>query len=86
MNLTKQFAIVLHTSIEQLNLEPLGKDAPEGVMGTANYLFYYPETPENKAFVDEFKKTYNRVPKVGRPVWLCACPAHHQGLSEGREG
>jgi branched-chain amino acid transport system substrate-binding protein len=65
MNLTKQFAIVLHTSIELSNLQPLGKDAPEGVMGTANYLFYYPETPENKAFVEEFKKTYNRVPKVG---------------------
>jgi branched-chain amino acid transport system substrate-binding protein len=65
MDLTKQFAIVLHTSIEQSNLQPLGKDAPEGVMGTANYLWYYPDTAANKAFVAAFKKAYNRVPRVG---------------------
>jgi branched-chain amino acid transport system substrate-binding protein len=65
MNLMKEMACFLHTSIELSNLQALGKDAPEGVMGTANYLFYYPETPENKAFVEEFRKMYNRPPKVG---------------------
>lgn len=65
MDLTKQLAIVLHTSIELSNLQALGKDGPEGVWGTVNYLFYYPETPENKAFVAEFRKMYNRPPKVG---------------------
>lgn len=65
MDLTKQMGIYLHTAIELSNLQALGKDGPEGVMGTANYLFYYPETPENKAFVDEFRKLYNRPPKVG---------------------
>jgi branched-chain amino acid transport system substrate-binding protein len=65
MDLPKQMACFLHTAIELSNLQPLGKDGPEGVMGTANYLFYYPETPENKAFVDEFRKMYNRPPKVG---------------------
>jgi branched-chain amino acid transport system substrate-binding protein len=58
-------AIYLHTSIELSNLEPLGNEAPVGVYGTANYLYYYPETAENKAFVDEFKKHYKRPPKVG---------------------
>jgi branched-chain amino acid transport system substrate-binding protein len=65
MDLMKQMGCFLHTSIELSNLQALGKDAPEGVMGTVNYLFYYPETPENKAFVDEFRKMYNRPPKVG---------------------
>ncbi len=65
MDLPKQMACFLHTAIELSTIQPLGKDAPEGIMSTVNYLFYYPETPENKAFVDEFRKTYNRPPKVG---------------------
>ena len=65
MDLPKQMAIDLHTSIELSNLQPLGKDAPEGVYGTVNYLYYYPETPENKGFVEEFQKMYARPPKVG---------------------
>lgn len=65
MDLTKQMASFLHTSIELSNLQPLGQEAPEGIFGTANYLYYYPETKENKAFVEEFRKLYNRPPKVG---------------------
>jgi branched-chain amino acid transport system substrate-binding protein len=65
MNLTKEMAIVLHTAIELSNLKPLGKDGPEGVFGTVNYLYYYPETPENKAFVAEFEKLFGAPPKVG---------------------
>ncbi len=65
MDLMKQMGLFLHTSIELSTIQPLGKDAPEGIMGTANYLFYYPETPENKAFVEAFRKMYSRPPKVG---------------------
>jgi branched-chain amino acid transport system substrate-binding protein len=65
MSLTKEMAIVLHTAIELSNLKPLGKDGPEGIFGTVNYLYYYPETPENKAFVAEFEKIFSRPPKVG---------------------
>jgi len=65
MDLMKQMGLFLHTAIELSNLQALGKDGPEGIMGTANYLFYYPETPENKAFVAEFQKMYSRPPKVG---------------------
>ncbi|MCX5804208.1 MAG: ABC transporter substrate-binding protein [Proteobacteria bacterium] len=54
-----------HTAIEASTLVPQGQNAPEGVYGTANYLFYYPDTPANNAFVAEFKKAYNRFPKVG---------------------
>lgn len=55
----------MHTATELSTLKPLGLDAPEGVLGTSNYFFYYPETPENKAFVDEFKAAFGRVPAVG---------------------
>ncbi len=65
MDLMKQMGLFLHTAIELSTIQPLGMDAPEGVMGTANYLFYYPETPENKAFVGAFRKMYSRPPKVG---------------------
>jgi len=62
---SKSVPFYQHTAIENSTLAPQGKNAPEGVFGTANYLFYYPESKENKAFVDEFKKAYNRPPKVG---------------------
>ena len=55
----------MHTATELSTLKPLGLEAPEGVIGTSNYYFYFPETAENKAFVDAFKAAYNRVPAVG---------------------
>ncbi|MBI5248368.1 MAG: ABC transporter substrate-binding protein [Desulfomonile tiedjei] len=55
----------MHTSTELSTLRPLGVDAPEGVIGTSNYYFYFPETPENKAFVEEFQKAYGRYPSFG---------------------
>ncbi|MFH0730976.1 MAG: ABC transporter substrate-binding protein [Pseudomonadota bacterium] len=55
----------MHTATELSTLQPLGLDAPEGVLGTSNYFYYYPETPENKAFVKEFQQAFNRPPKVG---------------------
>jgi branched-chain amino acid transport system substrate-binding protein len=55
----------MHTATELSTLKPLGPDAPEGVLGTSNYFFYYPETPENKTFVTAFQQAYNRYPAVG---------------------
>jgi len=55
----------MHTATELSTLMPLGPDAPEGVLGTSNYHFYYPDTPENKEFVKEFQNAYGRYPKVG---------------------
>jgi branched-chain amino acid transport system substrate-binding protein len=63
--LNKQIPFYQHTATEHSTLAPQGADAPEAVYGTANYHFYYPETAENKAFVEEFRKVYNRYPKVG---------------------
>jgi branched-chain amino acid transport system substrate-binding protein len=55
----------MHTATELSTLKPLGLEAPEGVIGTSNYFFYYPESRANKAFVAEFQKAYNRLPAVG---------------------
>jgi branched-chain amino acid transport system substrate-binding protein len=63
----------MHTATELSTLKPLGLDAPEGVMGSSNYYFYYPDTQEQKAFVDEFRKTYDRYPSFGSLVgWFTA--------------
>jgi branched-chain amino acid transport system substrate-binding protein len=65
--------IYMHTATELSTLRPLGLDAPEGVIGTSNYYFYYPETPENKVFVDEFRAAYNRYPSFGSLIgWYTA--------------
>jgi branched-chain amino acid transport system substrate-binding protein len=61
----KRVPFYQHTGIDLSTLAPQGQNAPEGVFGTANYLFYYPNTKENKAFADEFRKAYNRYPKSG---------------------
>jgi branched-chain amino acid transport system substrate-binding protein len=55
----------LHTATELATIKPLGLNAPEGVIGTSNYHFYYPDTPANKEFVEKFKKAYDRLPAVG---------------------
>ena len=61
----KRVPFYQHTAIELSTLMPQGQNAPEGVYGTANYLFYFPATKENKAFAEEFHKTYGRQPKSG---------------------
>ncbi len=61
----EKFPICLHTATEHSNLAPLGLDAPEKVLGTSNYHFYYPDSPKNKAFAKAFKDAYGREPKVG---------------------
>ena len=55
----------MHTATELSTLKPLGLNAPEGVIGTSNYFFYYPETGANKLFVKNFEAVYNRKPAVG---------------------
>ena len=54
-----------HLAIDPSTIMPLGQNAPEGVYGTSNYLFYYPDTPANTAFVKEFRGAFNRYPKMG---------------------
>ncbi len=62
--LSQKIPFYQHTANELGTLMPQGKDAPEGVYGTSNYLFYFPDSPANKAFVEEFTKAYKRYPKA----------------------
>ena len=55
----------MHTATELGTISPIGLEAPEGVWGTSNYHFYYPDTAENKAFVKAFQSAYNRYPGAG---------------------
>lgn len=63
--LSQKVPFYQHTATELSVLAPQGQNAPEGVYGTANYFFYYPDTAQNKAFVADFKKAYNRNPRIG---------------------
>lgn len=74
MGLSDQIPIWIHTAIDTSVLKPLGANAPEGVMGTMDYLFYYPETPENKAFVKAYQDAYSAPP--GFPAFHAYNTAH----------
>jgi branched-chain amino acid transport system substrate-binding protein len=52
----------IHTAIDVTVLRPLGAAAPEGVFGTTDYLFYYPDTPANRKFVQDFQAAYRDPP------------------------
>ncbi|MDQ7849711.1 MAG: ABC transporter substrate-binding protein [Armatimonadota bacterium] len=52
----------IHTAIDFTALRPLGLNVPEGVTGTTDYLWYYPETPANQAFVRAFQAAYGTPP------------------------
>ena len=62
--LVAKVPIYQHTAIEFSVLTSLGLEGPENVAGTASYMFYYPQTAENKAFVDKFQKANNRLPTM----------------------
>lgn len=62
IGLTDQIPVYVHTGIDVSVLKPLGADAPEGVLGTMDYLSYHPDTPANKAFVDAYQAAYNAPP------------------------
>ena len=61
----KRVPFYQHAGIDLSTLAPQGPNAPEGVYGTTNYLFYHPDTKENRAFAEEFRKATNRYPKSG---------------------
>ena len=62
LGLEKKMPIYQHYATDTIALVPLGFEAPEGVMGSSSYHFYFPNTPENRAFTEEFRKAYKRYP------------------------
>ena len=61
-DLAKKIPILLHTSTDHSVNRPLGPNFPMGVMGTADYHFYYPDTSANKAFAKAFEAAYGNPP------------------------
>jgi branched-chain amino acid transport system substrate-binding protein len=71
----EKIAIFIHTATDHAVLKPLGLEAgPEGVMGTMDYHFYYPETQANKAFVKVFQDVNGAPP--GFPAFHGYITAH----------
>ena len=60
--MAKKVPVWIHTATDHAVLKPLGPEAPEGVMGTMDYHFYYPDTPANKSFVKAFQAAYGNPP------------------------
>ncbi|MGD2125936.1 MAG: ABC transporter substrate-binding protein [Desulfobacteraceae bacterium] len=54
--------IWIHTATDHAVLKPLGPEAPQGVMGTMDYHFYYPDTAQNRSFVKAFEAAYGTPP------------------------
>ncbi len=70
----EKIPVFMHTATDHAVLKPLGPEAPEGVMGTMDYHFYYPDTPANKAFVKAFQDAYGAPP--GFPAFHAYITAH----------
>jgi branched-chain amino acid transport system substrate-binding protein len=60
--MAEKVPVWIHTATDHAVLKPLGAEAPEGVMGTMDYHFYYPDTAANRALVDKFKAAYGSPP------------------------
>lgn len=69
----------IHTATDQSVLKPLGMNAPEGVMGTIQYHYYYPDLAANKKFVKDFQAAYGNPP--GFPAFNAYTTA--QFIAEG---
>jgi branched-chain amino acid transport system substrate-binding protein len=72
--MAEKVPIWVHTATDHAVLKPLGPDAPEGVMGSMDYHFYYPDTPANRGFVEAFQKAYGNPP--GFPAFHAYITAH----------
>lgn len=74
IGVNKKVPIWIHTGTDHAVLKPLGAEGPEGVLGTMDYHFYYPDTPANKSFVKAFKAAYGNPP--GFPAFHGYITAH----------
>ncbi len=72
--MSEKVQVWIHTATDHAVLKPLGPEAPEGVMGTMDYHFYYPDTPANRAFVKAYKDAYGEPP--GFPAFHAYITAH----------
>jgi branched-chain amino acid transport system substrate-binding protein len=78
----EKIPMFIHTATELSTLAPLGLEAPEKVIGTSNYFFYYPDSPKNKAFAKAFRDAFKREPKVGSLYGYITANFIAQGLAK----
>jgi len=71
---SERIPYLMNWATELSTLKPLGMNAPEGVLGPSPYFFYFPDNPENKAFVDHYKKVYDKLPSAS------SCAGYIAGL------
>ncbi|MGD9060123.1 MAG: ABC transporter substrate-binding protein [Desulfobacterales bacterium] len=72
--MNEKVAIYIHSATDHAVLKPQGMNAPEGVMGTIDYHFYYPDLSANKNFVSDYQADYGAVP--GFPAFQAYITAH----------
>ena len=72
--MNEKVAIYIHSATDLAVVKPLGMQAPEGVMGTIDYHFYYPDIAANRKFVNDFKAAYGSLP--GFPAFQAYITAH----------
>ena len=72
--MNEKVAIYIHSATDYAVVKPLGMQAPEGVMGTIDYHFYYPDISANRKFVNDFKAAYGSLP--GFPAFQAYITAH----------
>jgi branched-chain amino acid transport system substrate-binding protein len=72
--MAEKLPIWIHSATDHAVLKPLGAEAPEGVLGTMDYHFYYPDTPANNEFVKKFEAAYGSSP--GFPAFHGYITAH----------
>ncbi|MGD9236080.1 MAG: ABC transporter substrate-binding protein [Desulfobacterales bacterium] len=73
-DMADKMGIYIHSATDYAVLKPLGMNAPEGVMGTIDYHFYYPDISANRRFVDAYKAAYDSPP--GFPAFQAYITAH----------
>ena len=83
--ISQKIPVYIHTAIDYAVLKPLGAEAPEGVMGTMDYLFYYPELSMNQKFVKEFQARLGDAPGISGLPRLHHGPLHCRGVPPGRQ-
>ncbi len=72
--MVEKVPVYVHTATDHAVLKPLGLEAPEGVMGTMDYHFYFPDLSANKRFVRDFEAAYGNPP--GFPAFHGYITAH----------
>jgi len=72
--MAEKMGIYIHSATDHAVLKPQGMQAPEGVMGTIDYNFYYPDISANRRFVNDYKAAYGQPP--GFPAFQAYITGH----------